>query len=121
MWFPRTAFIVMVICSSPAPSCSGHRSHSPQLEAEVLSRLNLGMSEAQLIQLTRPIAFDIRTVTWGGTGAHRLYLRLDCSRQIWFEISGGPSGTLWKIGQIEPLSQWPSPDGGSSGARDESA
>jgi hypothetical protein len=54
----------------------------------------------------QPVALDSCRVTWGGTGAGRLYFQVSPARQVRLEIGPGPDFTVTRIGTPEPKTAW---------------
>ncbi len=72
-----------------------------------MGRLRVGMNEATVVALMRPVSLEWGRVHYGGTGAGRLYFQISSTQQLWLESGGSLSD--WKvtaIGTQEPKTKW---------------
>ena len=71
-----------------------------------LSRITVGMTEAEVVQILGSHVKDKGTVYWGGTGAHRLYFQIGDAQQTWVDIGAGPTFKVVAVGKLEPKVKW---------------
>jgi hypothetical protein len=81
-------------------------SRHPNPEA-IVQGVRAGMSEGQVRSAMKAVALDSGTVSWGGSGARRLYFELPQQRQVWVECAGASGGwQIVEVGRIEPKQRW---------------
>jgi hypothetical protein len=101
-----TPFIFTLVFLS---SCSTSQPHSdiPDATQRVMRQLRIGMKEAEVVALMRPVSLDLGRVYYGGSGAGRLYFQVSGTQQIWLKSDGARSNwTVVEIGAPEPKSKW---------------
>jgi len=99
-------FILLVSLLSSCSSPQSRSNVSPETQSAV-SRLRVGMNEADVILLMRPVSLDWGRIYYGGTGAGRLYFQISSTQQVWLDSEGSLSD--WRvtaIGVPEPKAKW---------------
>ena len=117
--------LLFIVCcigctgSSQRRNTEGSETSGPSLVADesiddAVSRIQIGLSESELMDALKPISVSTGTVYWGGSGARRVYFQLNPQEQIWFEVAGPSDGNnITAIGPIEPKTKWTHHDGDS--------
>lgn len=95
------ALILLSSCSTPP------HSDIPEATQRAIRQLRVGMNEADVVALMRPLSLDFGRVHYGGSGASRLYFQVSSTQQIWLESHGaGSDWTVVQIGAPEPKTKW---------------
>ncbi len=83
---------------------------------EVVKKIKVGMTEAEVVKLLKPLANDSGTFYWGGSGRHTLYFAFYSyytKRQIAIDFGEGPSGKVERFSGLHPKTKWTRYDGDS--------
>ena len=72
-----------------------------------MSRLHVGMKEAEAVSLMRPVSVEWGHIYYGGSGAGRFYFQISSTQQLWLESGGSRSDwTVTAVGAPEPKTKW---------------
>ncbi|MEM9411354.1 MAG: hypothetical protein AAGA30_09590 [Planctomycetota bacterium] len=73
----------------------------------IVSKVEIGTTEDELVGIMQPVSLGSRCIYWGGTGRRRIYFRMEPEKQIWFELSGPIDGErVAFIGEVENYTHW---------------
>lgn len=78
----------------------------PAKTLAAIRSIQIGMREADVVALLRPLALESGRVTYGGTGSGVLYFRISETQQLRIGIGALPNYPVDAIPAIEPLGVW---------------
>lgn len=83
---------------------------------EVVKKIQIGMSEGEVVKLLKPLADESGTFYWGGSGRHTLYFAFSSfyeKRQLAVDFGEGPHGVVERVSRLHPKTKWTRHDGDS--------
>jgi hypothetical protein len=87
--------------------CSSPRSAVPDVARKAMARVQVGMTESELLELMRPVSMDWGCVYLGGSGSRRFYFQISPTRQVWCEHRGYYSNfKLVELAPVESKTAW---------------
>jgi hypothetical protein len=96
--------LIVAGCSTSSPPAAPDAAAGKP--AATVAQLKVGMSDAEVRALMKPIAIDSGVVYWGGSGARRVYFEVDRASQVWVEVGPGPQGKVVEVGPLAPKGRW---------------
>src|SRR5882672_7589718 len=85
-------------CASPVPRT---KSDIPPATQVAMSSLYVGMTEAEVLAVMKPVTTDIARITYGGTGRGLLYFQVSPTKQFWLAVGELPASKIERIGKVE--------------------
>src|SRR5690349_16312712 len=101
----KRAILVLLFLAMSAYAGDPPDDIAPKTRA-AMNALHLGVPEADVLALLRPVSLDSGRVTWGGTGCGVLYFRVSETQQLSVEIDGAKGFIVSRIGRPEPFGIW---------------
>ena len=68
--------------------------------------VSVGTDEDEVVALMQSRCVAYGRMTYGGTGAGRLYFQVGEDREFAVELSGGPKSVVTAVGRLRPLTTW---------------